>query len=35
LDATSRPCDSQSYDALRVRFTATLGEEPVVDVVLG
>jgi hypothetical protein len=26
------PCDSQSYDALKVRFSATLGEEPQVEV---
>ena len=23
----ARPCDSQSYDGLKVRFSATLGEE--------
>jgi hypothetical protein len=26
------PCDSQSYDALKVSFSATLGEEPEVEV---
>jgi hypothetical protein len=35
-DARCRPCDSQTYDALKVRFWATLGqEEPEVKVVLG
>jgi hypothetical protein len=29
------PRDSQSYDALRVRFSATLGEEPEIEVGLG
>ena len=28
----SRRCDSQSHDALKVRFSATLGEEPEVEV---
>ena len=27
-------CDSQSYDGLKVRFSATLGEEPEVEVTL-
>jgi ABC-type uncharacterized transport system permease subunit len=28
------PCDSQSYDASKVRFSATLGEEPEVEVAM-
>jgi hypothetical protein len=33
--ARSRPCDSQSYNGLKVRFSATVGEEPEVEVALG
>jgi hypothetical protein len=29
---STSPCDSQSYDALQVRFSATVGEEPEVEV---
>ena len=32
--AKTSPCDSQSYDTLPVRFSATLGEEPEVEVEL-
>ena len=32
--AKSPPRDSQSYDALKVRFSATLGQEPEVEVAL-
>jgi hypothetical protein len=41
LDARSPPCDSQTYDALKVRydalkvrFSSTLGEEPDIEVTL-
>ncbi len=30
--ARASPCKSQSYDDLKVRFSATLGEEPEVEV---
>ena len=30
--ARSFPCNSQSYDGLKVRFSATLGEAPEVEV---
>ena len=33
-DARSRPCDSQSYNGPKVRFSATVGEEPKVEVAL-
>jgi hypothetical protein len=29
------PCDNQSYNGLKVRFSATLGEEPEIEVGLG
>jgi len=29
-----RPCDSQTYDGLQVRFSATVVEEPEVEVAL-
>jgi hypothetical protein len=32
--ASTSPCDSQSYDAPKVRFSAALGEEPEVEVAL-
>jgi hypothetical protein len=32
--ASTSPCDSQSYDAPRVRFSATVGEEPEIEVAL-
>jgi hypothetical protein len=31
-DAWSSPCDSQTYNGLTVRFSATVGEEPEVGV---
>ena len=31
---STSPCDSQSYDPLKVRFCATVGEEPQVEVAL-
>jgi hypothetical protein len=31
-DARSRPCDSHTYNGLKMRFCATLGEEPEVKV---
>jgi hypothetical protein len=31
-DAKSRPCDSQYYDGLKLYFSATVGEEPEVEV---
>jgi hypothetical protein len=34
LDARSRPCDSQSYNGLKVRFCATVGEEAEIEVAL-
>ncbi len=34
LAASPSRCESQSYDALKVRFSATLGEEPEVEVAL-
>jgi hypothetical protein len=30
--ARTSPCDSQSYDALEVRCSATVGEEAEIDV---
>jgi hypothetical protein len=30
--ACASPCDSQSYDALEVRFSATVGQEPEIEV---
>jgi hypothetical protein len=33
-DARSRPCDSQSYNGLKVPFSATVGEEPEVELAL-
>jgi hypothetical protein len=32
--ARTSPCDSQSYDAPKVRFSATVGEKPEVEVAL-
>ena len=32
--STHLPCDSRSYDGLKVRFSATVGEEPEVEVTL-
>ena len=32
VGSTHPPCDSQSYDGLEIRFSTTLGEEPVVEV---
>jgi hypothetical protein len=34
-DARSLPCDSQTYNLLKVRISATMGEEPEVEVELG
>jgi hypothetical protein len=34
VGSTHLPVDSQSYDALKLRFSATVGEEPEVEVVL-
>jgi hypothetical protein len=33
-DARSLPCDSRTYNGLKVRFSATVGEEPVVELAL-
>jgi hypothetical protein len=33
--ARTSPCTKQSYNALKVRFSATLGEKPEVEVGLG
>jgi hypothetical protein len=30
--ARTSPCDSQSYNGLKVRFSVTVGEEPEVEV---
>jgi hypothetical protein len=32
--AHTSPCDSQSYNALKIRFSAVVGEEPEVEVAL-
>ena len=32
--STHLPCDSRSYDGLKGRFSATVGEEPEVEVTL-
>jgi hypothetical protein len=31
-DAKSSPCDSQTYNGLKVHFSATVGEEPETEV---
>ena len=31
FEIRSLPCDNQSYDALKARFSATVGEEPDVE----
>jgi hypothetical protein len=31
-EVSTSPCDSQSHDALKVRFSATVREEPEVEV---
>jgi hypothetical protein len=33
LASRTSPCDSQCYNALKVRFPATVGEEPEVELV--
>jgi hypothetical protein len=32
--ASTSPCDSQTYNGLMIRFSATVGEEPEIEVAL-